>query len=119
MVDDTPAAPTDTAALSAVATARFFVGQCVQHKKFDYRGVVFDADATFRGTDEWYEKVARSRPPRDQPWYHVLVHRGTHTTYVAERHLEADEGGPIEHPLVGQFFDQFRDGRYGVKGGVQ
>ena len=41
-------------------TAKFFVGQVVHHKKFDYRGVVFDVDATFQGTDEWYELVARS-----------------------------------------------------------
>ena len=54
-------------------TAKFFVGQIVHHKKFDYRGVVFDVDATFQGTDEWYELVARSRPPKHMPWYHVLV----------------------------------------------
>ena len=54
-------------------TAKFFVGQIVHHKKFDYRGVVFDVDATFQGTGEWYELVARSRPPKHMPWYHVLV----------------------------------------------
>ena len=47
--------------------AQFFVGQIVRHTRFDYRGVVFDVDATFRGTNEWYELVARSRPPKDQP----------------------------------------------------
>lgn len=119
MSDETPSMPTDTTPVPETATARFFVGQLVQHKKFDYRGVVFDADATFLGTDEWYEEVAKSRPPRDQPWYHVLVHRGDRTTYVAERHLAADDRGPIEHPLIGQFFDRFRDGRYVLKGGVQ
>ena len=41
-------------------TAKFFVGQIVHHKKFDYRGVVFDVDATFQGTDKWYELVAIS-----------------------------------------------------------
>ena len=48
--------------------ARFFVGQIVHHKRFDYRGVVFDVDSTFQGTDEWYEQVAQSRPPKKQPW---------------------------------------------------
>ncbi|MGB6852213.1 MAG: hemimethylated DNA-binding YccV-like domain-containing protein, partial [Thermoanaerobaculia bacterium] len=28
---------------------QFFVGQIVHHKKFDYRGVIFDVDATFQG----------------------------------------------------------------------
>ena len=32
----------------------FFVGQIVHHKKFDYRGVVFDVDATFQGTGTVY-----------------------------------------------------------------
>jgi heat shock protein HspQ len=93
--------------------ARFDVGALVHHARFDYRGVVVDVDATFQGTEEWYEQVARSRPPKDAPWYHVLPHDATHTTYVAERHLEPDpSGAPIHHPLLGEFFDEFRDGRY-------
>ena len=93
--------------------AQFFIGQIVRHTRFDYRGVVFDADATFQGTNEWYELVARSRPPKDQPWYHVLVEGADHTTYVAERNLEADESGqPISHPLVAVLCGEYRDGRY-------
>jgi len=93
--------------------AKFSVGQLVHHKKFDYRGVVVDVDPVFSGTDEWYEQVALSRPPKDQPWYHVLVHGHSHQTYVAERHLEPDDSGtPIEHPDVRLFFGDFRDGVY-------
>jgi len=93
--------------------AKFTVGQVVQHLRFEYRGVVVDVDATFQGTDEWYEEVARSRPPRDRPWYHVLVHEAEHMTYVAERHLVADPiGEPIRHPLLSRFFAGFRDGHY-------
>ena len=94
-------------------SARFCVGQLIHHRLFEYRGVVVDVDPTFQGTEEWYEAVARSRPPRDQPWYHVLVHGAEHATYVAERNLEAapsDE--PIDHPLLAAYFDAFRDGRY-------
>ena len=95
--------------------ARFFVGQIVHHKKFNYRGVVFDVDATFQGTDEWYEQVAQSRPPKDQPWYHVLVDGAAHTTYVAERNLESDlRGHPIDHPLVAELCGEFREGRYSM-----
>ena len=94
-------------------TARFFVGQIVHHTKFDYRGVIFDVDATFHGSDEWYEQVARSRPPKDRPWYRVLVDGGEHTTYVAERNLEADESGEaIHHPLLSVLCGEFRDGHY-------
>ncbi|MCY4077167.1 MAG: heat shock protein HspQ [Acidobacteria bacterium] len=100
--------------------ARFYVGQIVHHLRFDYRGVVFDVDPTFQGTDDWYEAVARSRPPKDRPWYHVLVDRGQHTTYVAERHLEPDgRCDPIRHPLVGVLCGDYRDGRYLPRGEVQ
>ena len=76
-------------------------------------GRTVDVDATFQGTDEWYDQVARSRPPKDKPWYHVLVHGAEHTTYVAERHLEVDPSGqPIQHPLLEQLFDRFESGRY-------
>ena len=93
--------------------AKFSVGQLVHHRRFGYRGVVVDADARFEGTNEWYEQVARSRPPRDRPWYHVLPDDSLHTTYVAERNLEPDDcREPIRHPLLAHFFAAFRDGHY-------
>jgi heat shock protein HspQ len=99
--------------------AKFSVGDLVHHLRFDYRGVIVDVDASFQGTEEWYQQVARSRPPKDRPWYHVLVHAAGHSTYVAERHLEPDPNhGPIRHPLIGDFFDEFRDGRYFNKRGL-
>lgn len=95
--------------------AKFSIGQCVQHKLFDYRGVIVDVDPEFQGTDEWYEDVARTRPPRNEPWYHVLVHAGSHETYVAERNLAQDDSNePVNHPLVDEFFDGFREGSYRV-----
>ena len=94
-------------------SARFRVGQLIHHRRFDYRGVIVDVDATFQGTDEWYETMATSRPPKDQPWYHVLVDGAAHMTYVTEQNLEPDlSGEPIAHPLLDQFFDDLRDGLY-------
>ena len=99
--------------LPETAAAQFSVGQLVRHRMFDYRGVIFDVDASFAGSDEWYEQVARSRPPKDSPWYHVLVDGATHSTYVAECNLEADDSGhPIRHPAIDTFFDELRDGVY-------
>ena len=93
--------------------ARFAVGELVEHRLFGYRGVVFDVDPVFSGSDEWYEQVARSRPPKDAPWYRVLVGGAAHETYVAERNLkEDDSGAPIEHPLLSAFFDAFENGHY-------
>ena len=97
-------------------TAAFAVGELVHHRLFDYRGVVFDVDPVFQGSEEWYEQVARSRPPKDRPWYHVLVHGASHTTYVAERNLEPDTSpGPIRHPLVALLFEDFSEGRYAAR----
>ena len=93
--------------------ANFSVGQLVQHQLFHYRGVVIDVDATFQLSDEWYDQVARSRPPKDEPWYHVLVHDAPHATYVAQRNLGSDESGqPIRHPLLSDYFSDFVDGGY-------
>jgi len=93
--------------------ARFSVGQLISHKLFKYRGVVVDVDPCFMGTEQWYEEMAQTRPPRDCPWYRVLVHNASHETYVAERNLEADTGtDPVKHPLLDSFFRAFRDGQY-------
>ncbi len=93
--------------------AAFRVGQMVHHKLFDYRGLIADVDAEFQGSDRWYEAVARSRPPRDKPWYHVLVHGAEHWTYVAEQNLESDvTGKQISHPDLADHFAEFRDGAY-------
>ena len=96
-----------------ISRTRFAVGDLVHHRLFDYRGVIVDVDAGFLSTEEWYEAVARSRPPKDRPWYHVLVHEAAHTTYVAERNLEPDESvAPIVHPMLRSFFSRFEGGRY-------
>ena len=93
--------------------ARFSPGELILHKKLSYRGVVVDVDATFSGTSEWYDQVAQSRPPKDAPWYHVLVHDAEHMTYVAERNLAPDPSAePVSHPLLAEFFDRFETGQY-------
>lgn len=93
--------------------ALWSVGLVVRHRRFQYRGVIFDVDPVFSGSEEWYDAVARSRPPKDRPWYHVLVDDHEHTTYVAERHLEVDpSGAAIRHPLLVDFFDTFDAGVY-------
>jgi heat shock protein HspQ len=64
--------------LQATGEARLQVGQVVRHRLFDYRGVIYDVDPVFSLSEEWYEQMARSRPPKDQPWYHVLVDDDSH-----------------------------------------
>ena len=57
-----------------MAKAEFKSGQIINHKLFNYRGVILKVDQTFKLTDEWYEIMAKSKPPKDKPWYQVLVH---------------------------------------------
>ena len=96
---------------------RFMPGTVVHHKLFDYRGVIVDAHPRYQGTDEWYDRVAKTEPPKDAPWYEVLVDGSSQVTYVAERNLEHDvSGNPIEHPLLHMFFTEFRAEGYRVGG---
>jgi heat shock protein HspQ len=97
----------------SIGKAKFAVGDLVHHQLFNYCGVIVDVDPTFQSTEEWYETVARSRPPKNKPWYYVLVHDATHTTYVAERNLKRDSNvEPISHPMLAHFFSKFEGGRY-------
>jgi heat shock protein HspQ len=99
--------------VTSITKVKFSVGELVHHRLFDYRGVIVDVDRTFQGTEEWYEVVAKSRPPKNKPWYHVLVHESEHSTYVAEQNLEAsDILEPINHAMVEHFFSKFEHGRY-------
>jgi len=99
--------------VTKIIKAQFSVGELVHHRLFDYRGVIVDVDPKFQSSEEWYEAVAKSRPPKDKPWYHVLVHEAAHSTYVAERNLERDESlDPIRHPMLERFFSHFENGRY-------
>ena len=94
---------------------KFTVGQIVHHVLFNYRGVIVDIDSNFQGTETWYREVAKSSPPRNKPWYHVLVDKSYSITYVAERNLEEEIlKEPIEHPLIKEYFKEFKNGFYSV-----
>ncbi|MBT3785556.1 heat shock protein HspQ [bacterium] len=83
---------------------KFSIGQYVHHTLFDYRGMIVDVDPTFSFSEEWYEQMTTSDPPKDAPWYHVLVDGEDYSTYVAERNLEADSSQePINNPLLSHF----------------
>lgn len=99
-----------------MSEAKFSIGQVIQHQLFDYRGVIIDVDYKFLGSEQWYQQVARSHPPKDQPWYHVLVNDSVHQTYVAERNLEVTkELNPIQHPLLNHYFTGLEKGHYQLR----
>jgi heat shock protein HspQ len=97
-------------------TAKFRLGQVVKHRMFPFRGVIFDVDPEFSNTEEWYEAIPEDiRPAKDQPFYHLLAENAEayYVAYVSEQNLVSDDSGdPIEHPQVGEVFDELRDGAY-------
>lgn len=96
--------------------AKYHLGQIVRHRKHPFRGVVFDVDARFNNTDEWYAAIPEdSRPSKNQPFYHLLAEndQSFYVAYVSEQNLVPDEsGGPVDHPDLPDLFGDFEDGRY-------
>ena len=96
--------------------AKFGLGQVVRHRKHPFRGVVFDVDAIFANTDEWYAAIPEdSRPSKDQPFYHLLAENedSYYVAYVSEQNLVADDTGePVDHPDLPDLFGDLRDGVY-------
>lgn len=94
--------------------AKFQIGQIVQHRLFDFRGVIFDVDPVFANTDEWYEAIPEQmRPSKNQPYYHLFAENDqTHyVAYVSEGNLVADESDtPVSHPDIPHFFDKTDNG---------
>ncbi len=96
--------------------AKFRIGQVVRHRKHPFRGVIFDVDAMFSNTEEWYEAIPEdSRPKKDQPFYHLLAENeeSYYVAYVSEQNLIEDMSGePVTHPDLEDLFGDFEDGHY-------
>jgi len=98
--------------------AKYSIGQVVRHKKFPFRGVVFDIDPVFANSEEWWLAIPEDgRPSKDQPYYHLLAENDNsyYVAYVSEQNLRADESGePIGHPEVPTMFSNLHDGKYNI-----
>jgi len=91
---------------------KFKPGKVVTHIRYSYRGVVVDYDLTCKAHKNWYESN-KTQPPKNQPWYHLLVDGAQHMTYVAESHLKLDTtGAKINHSLIEYFFVEYKNGIY-------
>ncbi|MCB2067552.1 MAG: heat shock protein HspQ [Erythrobacter sp.] len=99
--------------------ARFAIGDVVRHRKYDFRGVIFDIDPVYANSEEWYEQIPEGqRPRRDQPFYHLLAENdeSSYVAYVSQQNLMEDtDGEPIDHPQVEQLFERFSGGRYRLR----
>ena len=99
--------------------ARFAIGDVVRHRIFDFRGVIFDVDAEFANTEEWYEAIPETlRPRRDQPFYHLLAENAetAYVAYVSQQNLLLDDSAePIEHPALATMFERTDGGHYRLR----
>ena len=96
--------------------AKFKIGEVVRHRRFPFRGVVFDIDPEFNNTEAWWLSIpAEVRPHKDQPFYHLYAENAEteYVAYVSEQNLLPDTSGePIRHPQVAEVFEQDVNGRY-------
>jgi heat shock protein HspQ len=99
--------------------AKFAIGQVVKHRKYPFRGVIFDVDPVFANTEEWLASIPEDvRPRRDQPFYHLLAENAqtTYVAYVSEQNLLPDDTGqPVGHPQAAMIFESFREGQYQLR----
>jgi heat shock protein HspQ len=97
-------------------SAKFQLGEVVRHRKFPFRGVVFDVDPVFDNTEEWWLSIPENaRPSKDQPYYHLFAENAEteYVAYVSEQNLLPDTSGePVRHPQVAEVFVKDDSGRY-------
>ena len=100
-------------------TAKYSLGQIVKHRKYPFRGVIFDIDPTFANTEEWWLSIPEEvRPTKEQPFYHLFAENAEteYIAYVSEQNLLPDESGkPVRHPQIAEMFELTRDGGYKMR----
>ena len=97
--------------MSKTRFARYNIGQVIRHRLYAMRGVIFDVDASFSGTD--------GEPPADGTAVGLIYRLFAeddeipYVASIAEHDLEPDESGePVSHPGIGALFDVQEAGGY-------
>jgi len=102
--------------------AKFKLGEVVRHRKFAFRGVIFDIDPVFNNTEEWWLSIPENaRPSKDQPYYHLFAENAEteYIAYVSEQNLLPDTSDePLRHPEVAETFVRDDNGRYRPRNSV-
>lgn len=99
--------------------AKFALGQIVKHRRYPFRGVIYDVDPVFTHTEEWLQAIPEEvRPRKDQPFYHLLAENAEteYVAYVSEQNLIADTSGlPFRHPQLDEMFTRAENGSYRIR----
>ncbi len=101
------------------SSAKFAIGQVVKHRRYPFRGVIYDVDPVFANTEEWWLSIPEElRPHKDQPFYHLFAENAEteYVAYVSEQNLMPDTSGdPVRHPQVEETFERDEDGVYRMR----
>ena len=93
-------------------TAKFNIGDWIQHVRKGYRGVVVDVDPLFQASGRFNPQALTRAFATRNPWYRVLVDGSNQLTYVEECEIETEKnGGIIDNPNAPAYLEQ-REGRY-------
>jgi len=99
--------------------AKYAIGEVVKHRKYPFRGVIYDVDPQFANTEEWWQSIPEEvRPRKDQPFYHLFAENAEteYVAYVSEQNLLPDTSGdPVRHPQVDEMFSRDDEGVYVIK----
>ena len=99
--------------------AKYSIGQIVKHRKYPFRGLVFDVDPVFANTEEWWLSIPEDlRPSKDQPFYHLFAENADteYVAYVSEQNLLPDTSNePMHHPQVEAMFERSDNGSYHLR----
>lgn len=102
--------------MSAIRHAKFAIGQVVRHRRYPFRGLIFDIDPEFANTEEWWLSIPEEvRPRKDQPYYHLYAENAeaTYIAYVSEQNLVLEEAPePLRHPAIAEQFVADDNGVY-------
>ena len=95
--------------------ARYNIGQVIRHRLYAMRGVIFDVDTSFAGTD-----VESAPNEAATGLVYRLFAEDDDVPYVAsiaERDLEPDDSGePVRHPAILTMFEVGEAGSYRRRG---
>ena len=95
--------------------AEFCLGDRVQHKLYDVRGIIIDVDPEFKNTEEWYLSIPEKlRPRKNQPFYHLLAEGSEryYSAYVSQQNLLIDESHELsQHPDLSDYFEIDMNGK--------
>ena len=103
-------------------SAKYAIGEVVKHRKYPFRGVIYDIDPVFANTEEWWLSIPEEvRPAKDQPFYHLYAENSEteYMAYVSEQNLEPDDSGaPLRNPQIDEVFARSDTGRYVRKANI-